>query len=548
MKKLIYSFAAVLLGLVSCTTFDDPTTENYGAGPSVDVTITPGAQTDSAFTITITPAAGSLYYAYVIDANDEAEQLDSATLYKGGYGNTVVKVADQPTTTIEITDADPNTTYQVYAVAGSEKGIIGKITVKSITTTDKFQPGPQTIARDADNATVKLNFSEAIQRGEGAVTARYYKEWDITNPVDVPAEDITVEVSGNAATFAAANIPAGAYLCFSYAAGAFTDLKGNPCNALNSGLNMNTGKFTGAYVHVTNQPFDIDDSYVAPVSGTPIGDWEAFRGTVTFPYDIFRNDETVEKGDVQVVYVNDNREVAYNLDANQWAVEGNKLTFVLPTEPAIGDMILFYIAEGAIADVYGNVNNEYSSAEIELEYVGFIATKDMLLGTFDFTYLSAYDEEPQPYNGGPVTISENPEKENSLIIKGLFSDLVEGSELDGSYDLEMGKFYVDAYQILGNYTNSKGTTYGLVLYSQTNEDLIEFTINSDGTITSTDLGIVAYDETYENAIGWFEKATIAALSPKTDAAARSMKTWKQAASKAKKLAVRARSLKKQVRK
>lgn len=544
----------VLVGLASCTSFDDPTTENYGVGPSIDVTITPGAQTDSAFTVTITPQAGALYYAYIIDQNDEAEHLDSATLYKGGYGNTVVKAADQPTTTITINDASPNTTYQVYAVAGSDKGIVGNVVVKSITTTDKFSPRPQSVATDPDNATVQLKFSEAIKRGEGAVTAKYYKEWDLLDEnmnvksVDVPAEDITVQVSGNAATFIAANIPAGAHLCFSYAAGAFTDLNGNPCNALNSGLNLNTGKFTNAYVHVTNKPFDIADAYVTPTSGTPVGDWEAFRGTVTFPYDIYRNDEAVEKGDVQVVYVNDNREIAYNLEANQWAVEGNKLTFVLPVEPAIGDMILFTIVEGAVADVYGNINNEYVSENIEWKYVGFVATKEMLLGTFDFTYLSAYDEEPQPYNGGPVTISENPEKENSLIIKGLFSDLVEGSELDGSYDLEMGKFYVDAYQILGNYTSSKGTTYGLVLYSQTNEDLIEFTINSDGTITSTDLGIVAYDETYENAIGWFEKATIAALSPKTDAAARSMKTWKQAASKAKKLAVRARSLKKQVRK
>ena len=101
----------VLVGLASCTSFDDPTTENYGVGPSIDVTITPGAQTDSAFTVTITPQAGALYYAYIIDQNDEAEHLDSATLYKGGYGNTVVKVADQPTTTITIDNATPNTTY-----------------------------------------------------------------------------------------------------------------------------------------------------------------------------------------------------------------------------------------------------------------------------------------------------------------------------------------------------------------------------------------------------------------------------------------------------
>lgn len=544
----------VLVGLASCTSFDDPTTENYGAAPGIDINITPGAQTDSAFTVTITPQAGALYYAYIIDQNDEAEHLDSATLYKGGYGNTVVKVADQPTTTITIDNATPNTTYQVYAVAGSDKGIVGNVVVKSITTTDKFSPRPQSVATDPDNAAVQLKFSEAIKRGEGAVTAKYYKEWDLLDEnmnvksVDVPAEDITVQVSGNAATFIAANIPAGAHLCFSYAAGAFTDLNGNPCNALNSGLNLNTGKFTNAYVHVTNKPFDIADAYVtAPENGALVANVADFKGEITFPFDIYRNEQYVEAGDLAVTFTSETREVTYKLNPADWSVNEKVLTFTLPAaaKPEAGDIITVSVVEGAIADVYGNLNNAFSSTT---SWKFFAPTKDMILGTFDFGYYSANDKEPVLYNGGPVTISENPEKEGGLIIKGLFSDLVEGSELDGSYDLSSGKLFIDAYQILGNFTNSKGTTYGLVLYSLTYEDLIEFTINADGTITSTDLGVVAYDETYENALGWFEKATIAALSPKTDAAARSMKTWKQTGSKAKKLAARARTLKKNVRK
>ena len=151
MKKLIYSFATVLLGLTSCISFDDAVTENYGAGPSVDVTVSAGIQTDSAFTVTITPAQGALYYAYAIGASAQPQAVDSATLYKGGYGNTVLKVADHPSYTFTIDDADPNTTYWVYAVAGSDKGIIGNLVAKSITTTDKENPYPMTIARDADN-------------------------------------------------------------------------------------------------------------------------------------------------------------------------------------------------------------------------------------------------------------------------------------------------------------------------------------------------------------------------------------------------------------
>ena len=139
-----------------------------------------------------------------------------------------------------------------------------------------------TIARDADNAAVQLTFSEALARGEGAVTAKYYQEWDVMNPVDVAEENISVAVSGSKVTFKAASVPAGAYLCFSYAAGAFKDLKGNNCGALNSGLNMEKGSFTGAWVHVTNKPFAIEDSYVtAPEDGALIPSVDAFRGAIS---------------------------------------------------------------------------------------------------------------------------------------------------------------------------------------------------------------------------------------------------------------------------
>ena len=544
MKKLIYSFAAVLLGLVSCTTFDDPVTENYGAGPGIDVSITAGEQTDSAFIVNITPAQGATYYAFLIDENDVPEQLDSAVLFKGGYGNSVVKVANHPTMTLTVNSANPNTTYQVYAVAGNDKGVVGNIVVKSFTTTDKLSPAPQTIAKDADNAAVQLKFSEAIARGTGAVTAQYYKEWDIMNPVDVAEDDISVTTSGNAVVFAARNIPAGAYLCFSYAEGAFIDAKGNPCAALNSGFDLNRGAFTGAWVHVTNKPFAIEDEWItAPENGSLIGKVEDFNGEITFPFNIYRSEETVEKGDLNVTFTNANRSVTYNLAPEDWTIAENKINFVLPAavQPIGGDIITVNVVAGAVADVYGNLNEAFSS---KASWKFFAPTLDMVLGTFDFTYYSAYDEEPQAYDGGPITITENPAEENGLIIKGLFSDFVEGSELEGAYDLASGKLYIYAYQILGLYTTSKGSVYGLITYSQSGEDEIEFTINADGTITSTDLGIVACDETYSEALGWMEKASIAAFIPKAGEAA----AKKKAASRAKKMSVRVKAPKKHVSK
>ena len=115
MKKYIYSLAMLVLGLVSCNSWDEAVTENYGDGPAIDVKVT--EFTDSAFTFTLTPAAGTQFYNFIIDQNDESEvdALDAAALLKGSYGNAAnVKqvTAEAPTFTAQI-KAEPNTTYQI---------------------------------------------------------------------------------------------------------------------------------------------------------------------------------------------------------------------------------------------------------------------------------------------------------------------------------------------------------------------------------------------------------------------------------------------------
>lgn len=517
----------VLVGLTSCTSFDDPTTENYGAGPSVDVTITAGTPSDSAFTVVITPAAGSLYYAYAIGQSAAPQAIDSTTLYKGGYGNSVIKVADKATTTINITDADPNTTYYVYAVAGSDKGVVGNMTVKGITTTDVLSPGPLNIQKDADNAAVKLTFSEALVRGEGDVTAKYYKEWDVLNPVDVPAENIAVEVQGKSVIFAAADIPAGAYLCFSYAAGAFKDITGNPCRAMNSGLNMTTGKFTNAWVRVTSKPFAIDDEQVtAPEAGALFSKWQSFKAELTFDFDVYRNEENVEAGDAKAVYTNENSVTVYKLAADQWGVEGKKVFFTLPIEPKAGDKVSFILGEEVIFDVNGNGNEAY---EMGVDWLYFAPQKENVLGTFSVKY--TYKDNGSIYTEDlpSVTIVENVSEEypTGVLIKDFY---LAGSELDGYYDLAKGKIYINEGQIVGPYTNSRGTTYGLAFYNYDNNTddfvAVPFSINANGTLTAdARWGILAFNEDYSSALAWFDVAESCTFTKTTAAARKAAKSF-----------------------
>ena len=509
MKKLIYSFATVLMALTSCISFDDPTTENYGAGPSVDVSISAGIVTDSAFQVTVTPAEGALYYAFAVSEGDAPEALDSMALYKGSYGNTVVKASDYPSYFFAIDDADPNSTYWVYAVAGNAKGIVGNMTVKSITTTDGEAPYPMGIAKDADSGAVQLTFSEAVQLGAGAVTAKYYQEWDILNPVDVAAENIAVKVSGSKVLFEAAGVPAGAYLCYSYEAGAFKDMKGIACGALNSGLNMDAGKFTGAYVHVTNKPFAIDDSFVtAPEDGALINNADLFEGIISFPFDIFRNDDEVKAGDLVIAFANGNKTTAYNLDPSLWSVEDNLLKFYLPEQPEVGDQIFVSVKEGVVYDVCGNPNLAYTSVA---NWKYFPLTVDYFVGKFGLDYISYYDDSQSVVNLGVVTIEEDAESgDGALAIKDFY---MEGSVLAGAYDLSAGLLLLNDGQVLG-FAEEDGTVYGLAFVNAEGDGPVSFTLNPNGTMTANGMwGIYAYDQNFEETVGWWDVAAASQLVP-----------------------------------
>lgn len=516
MKKILYSILLAGMCFVGCTDFDDPVVEKYGDGPSVSIEVT--ATSDSAFTFTITPAKGTQYYSFVVAKGNAPQRLNAASLLKGNYSGltgSVLKAADAASYTCDMYAKDaplcePNTTYQIYAVAASDKGITGEIATASATTTDEGIPTPKAFKDDAANKAVVVTFSEPVVRGEGAISAKYYKEWDLANPVVLEEDDFTVSIKENVVTFAAPETPAGAFVAYSWEAGAFKDSYGNDCPAVNSGLNTNTGKLVNACVRNALKAFVIADSNItAPVAESVFPKWEEFEGEITMDFDLYRNEKKVKAGAISIVYSGEILSSVIKLTAEQWHVSGNKVTFSLPSAPMPGDIVKIEISEGAFTDIYGNPNAAYTSEDVWWKF--FAMTKEMVLGTFDFSYVSA--SNGKVYNSGTVTIEEDPEEENGVIIYDLF---LEGSKLSGRYDTSVGKFYVGSFYILG-YAELQGTTYGLITYPLTEtDDEIEFTVNADGTIVSTNFGVVAMDENLESPIGWWIKASTATLSPATE--------------------------------
>lgn|SRR5574344_873752 len=520
MKKILYSLALVVLGLTSCNTWDDPQQENYGSGPATSIAVT--TTTDSTFTFTVTPDSGSLYYSYVVVEGDEASVPVASTLLKGavsGVTSAVQSTADVKSVTVNMRNAKtnaplckPNTTYHIYAVAASEKGVVGVVKSDSVTTSDGNDPTFDSF-KTKDSLTT-VTFSENVRRDTGAVSAVYYQEWDISNPVTINADSINVVVSGSTVGLTVKGVPAGAYVLYSWNKGAFVDSKGNPCPACASSLNMATGNPIGVYIHLATVAWSIADANItSPEAETLIADASSFKGVLTFNHNIYRNDDELVGGEISVVYTGSKKTSTIKLASSDWSISGKTLTFSLPETPAVGDIVTVKIAEGTIYDVCGNANKAFASTKTWWKY--FPMTKSMVLGTFKFTYYSAYDKTPVLYEGGNITISEDASTANGLIIKNLYLD---GSEVKGRYDLNTGKIYISAYQELGIITNSKGTKYGLVTSSIAGADEIAFTVNTDGTVVSTDLSISACDEAYTAIEGTWEECSEAIFTPVSSSA------------------------------
>lgn len=147
MKKIFKyaSLAVAAFGLAACSVDnvfpkDESGTEPTEA-PGIDITISDVK--DSSFTVKIAPTDTAAYYSYLVDADEDlTDELDPAELYAVAYESVAqgtVKYADHKSVTFTI-EADPNTTYTVYAVVGSPEGNVGTIAHKTITTSDVVAP------------------------------------------------------------------------------------------------------------------------------------------------------------------------------------------------------------------------------------------------------------------------------------------------------------------------------------------------------------------------------------------------------------------------
>lgn len=276
MKKYIIGlFSAICLMGAGCTEFEDYAPVNMGEGPAVTLSV---EKTNvDAFNLTVTPAEGTVYYAYIV--TNQAQTIDAETLLQAGYeGAELLKAAETPSLSKAYNNQTIGTTYYVYAVASDANGLCGAVASATVDLPDTEAPYlvsvPDGNLYTATNSgrSVTLTYNEVVTRGEGTITYNVTKG-DLTSYASGAIE--TVVINGESVTI---TLPesvafdaneAKSYVFLDFAAGAFVDGAGNQSAALKGGVDQET-QLVGA-------------PYWEYVPGGSTGDSE-FTGTFGFMF------------------------------------------------------------------------------------------------------------------------------------------------------------------------------------------------------------------------------------------------------------------------
>lgn len=569
MKKVYTYLAAVAAALVvfSCQTVphDDSHVDEVVSAPNVAISVS--EITDFTATVTIAPEGAANYYAYIVDESDEAEELDPEALYANKYSsvaNGLVKYATSASTTVELEDLEPNTTYQVYAVAGSTTGVVGTVAVKSFLTTDKGTPTPGTPTKKEN--VLAVAFSEDVTYDATKPATAYYYAYntaiiDKTDPENpelvfdgkVGEAKVDVAVDGATATFTVTldgtnPLPAGAYYTVGYPAGAFVDAVGNPCPARThvTGLTSKSELgFGGFYGRVSTKAFDLeyDKEREIVVPAEQHLDFPIPEGVTLFGYTEDANATMI----IERSSATRESTTTYTLELDYdwgYSYKRNAMYIWFPVDVDImgGDYVTYGIDAGSVEDIYGNTNAAFSQKYL----YSFGYKMEDIYGTYDFAG-KAYYAGLQADNGvviAPFSSEEEEYKDFNVVIYNLFSntttisdlattDLFDPTVLYGTVDLDRGTLIVGADAIGtaedANYGVPAGTNVVPAALDGSKYTDFGFTIPEVGTMSISDpvymvLWGLGYWDVY--TAGVLTRTSTEYTEPNPSAAATSAKTSK----------------------
>ena len=460
--KRFFTYIAILALAVACND------ELYGpeetpltpdAAGSVEIAVSD--VTDNSFKVTVTPSGNVAYYSYLVDAAANAEELNAETLFKVGYKSvaqgTVKYSAEEPSYTFEV-KADPNTTYQIYAVAGSEMGFVSAVVSKSVLTTDTVSPAYKAV--ESEGHQVLFTFSETVKRNVegGAIKVPYYAsyspEFEATaasaGEITVPEDSITV--AGNQALIAVPGLPTGALYTISIPAGAFVDAVGQKLPGYASSFVMaedSKGKLVPTPKGFYGEVEYVELPMLGELDVETFSDWtDSFVIPVESEYAYAGTSEEIF---VTVTYESTNKVVEHTLTPDiHYAVTSAGLVICLPEQPDFGADVTINVPAGTIYDVYGN---DCEAWEITaLHSYGY--TIEDAVGTYAFT---APDNVRQSYISSKFVIEESDNDDNGNIMITSILGIPCMTNIYGTFDVDSGTLTFGGTQKFYQYVDNGET-------------------------------------------------------------------------------------------
>lgn len=470
--KRFFTYIAILALAVACND------ELYGpeetpltpdAAGSVEIAVSD--VTDNSFKVTVTPSGNVAYYSYLVDAA-AAKELSAETLFKVGYKGvaqgTVKYSAEEPSYTFEV-KADPNTTYQIYAVAGSEMGFVSAVVNKSVLTTDTVSPAYKAV--ESEGHQVLFTFSETVKRNVegGAIKVPYYAsyspEFEATaasaGEITVPEDSITV--AGNQALIAVPGLPTGALYTISIPAGAFVDAVGQKLPGYESKFVMAEDSkgnlapapkgFYGEIDYVELPMFgeldvetftEWDGGFCIPVeSDYALADFSS-KNFITVTYE-----KVVENAVETIVYTLE-PEADYNVTSLGLVVN-------LPAEPELGANVTINIPAGGLYDVFGNDCEEW---EHTMKY-SYGYTLEDIVGKYDLLEMNGLTG--QPVISELVIVKSDDAKKGNVMFTSYGGFDCTKTPIYADFDFDSGILEVASGQTIGYVKDAEGTSYPVVI-------------------------------------------------------------------------------------
>lgn len=447
MKKVLYIILAAAVAAAACTKIKDDSSVALTKAAAPAVSIENWGEDGDSLKFSVTAAAGTGYFAYVICP--EGEEVLSDDLISGqyvgedGYVSEVIKASDKAAIVDYVGDLEYGAKYQIVAVAASPEGVLSEQATATCVLVDPYAPDftDWETMSEGDQMAFAIVFDHELALQEGAyVNASFWGAYDPNvNAEDgsilapqkvVKVDSLMVQENVLYVFIPEKEAVPGAFVSITLPAGIVksTSKEAEPNEAYsNQIIIFEKGPERGIWEQYENTTFAVEAEVVSePVMAA---DWESskFALTTEVPYAFFNANKDASAIAKYVSVDASGRSVEKSskmADENfiEDATEADKLYACFPVAPEAGEQVSFEIPAGFFIDIYGNTSDPCT-----LGPIGIIA--EPLKAVFTATSIGA--------NKVTYDVTVNDDGANYWIV-----DITEKSEAMG--DAELVKAYVEA--------------------------------------------------------------------------------------------------------